>query len=119
MKDMKMTWKKTQEDTRAAKDIVSLVMDFAIVKGFSQQKRETIMAGNIDCTQYDVTMVLTKGKENTFHEFLSFWNQYFDNYNFPDQGKTALVFIEEAKEKYPTNITVLTSSGPVKVRGAF
>lgn len=94
MKDMKMTWKKTQEDTRAAKDIVNLVMDFAMLRGFSSQKKETIMAGNIDCTQHAVTMIVTTGKENTFFEFLSFWSQYFDNYNFPDQGKTSLVFLE-------------------------
>ena len=91
---MKMTWKKTPEDTRAAKDIVNLVLDFAMPRGFSQQKKETIMCANIDCRQYDVTMIVTPGKENTFYEFLSFWKQYFDNYNFPDQGKTSLVLFD-------------------------
>lgn len=94
MKDMKMTWKKTPEDTRAAKDIVSLIMEYAMIKGFSQQKKETIMAGNIDCTQHAVTMIVNPGKENTFYEFLSLWKQYFDNYNFPDQGKTSLVLFD-------------------------
>lgn len=94
MKEMKMSWKKSPEDTRAAKDIVNLVMEYAITKGFSTQKKETIFAGNIDCTQYDVTMVMTKGKESTFQEFLSLWNQYFDSYNFPDTGKTQLIFVD-------------------------
>lgn len=93
MKDMRMVWKKTNEETRAAKDIVNLVMDYAMRKGFSNSHKDIILNSSIDCTQYAVTIVKIKGKESIFNDFLSLWEKYFESHGFPEAGRTSLIFI--------------------------
>lgn len=94
MQEMKLSWKKTNEDVKSAKDIFNLIIDHAIRRGLSPQKKEAFLEIDVDCGYSDVIISTKKSKSSVLEEFKDCWDNYFEDNNFPFPARTVLTIKE-------------------------
>ncbi len=78
-------FKKTIEDTKAAKEIWGLVLDYAYRAQLTSRKTESLCIMNVDCNANSLILTLPKDKEkddSLISALKKIWDSYFEDHSF-------------------------------------